>query len=1034
MCCQLSFCYQTKIGSMNSQQRTKHFYSLRTAVLALSLVFLFGFSAFARAALVPFTGASVVASGQSHTCALMTDATVRCWGDNRHAQLGNGVRGYSSVLDQSSRSTPVAVKGLTDVTAVSAGASHTCAIRRDGTVYCWGDGYFGSPIGDGPNVDAPQQLNGITDAAAISSGGYHTCVVHQNGLVSCWGRNNSGQLGDGTRLDNFDPVNAEGPTDVASISSGFAHTCALTKRGALWCWGISLANGTASDQNKPVLVSGLDKIQQISSGQYHTCALLTDSTVRCWGNNASGQLGDGTKTNSAVPVTIPGLSNVNILAAGGRGDWGGAYTCAVMRDATVQCWGDNLSFSLGDGTRTPSLVPKVVPGLSMVAAMSAGASHACAVLADTTVRCWGENYAGQTGNSGVSFSTYPLSVSGVSNARTIAIGGGQGCALLNDETVKCWGANDSGQLGDSTFEDRAVAVQVRGLSGVIAIATGGHNSCALLTSGTARCWGGNPTGQLGNNAQGAPSAIPVDVVGLTNAKAIAVGTSHSCALKNDGTVECWGDDGEGQLGDGGWTRSLVPIDVPGLTNAVDIVAGAGYSCALLTDATVSCWGYDRETQQYHRTPYSMPGLIGVSAITAGSNRQTNLIGSSWCVIFTDGRVQCSGTSTSHEIPSAAGAVMAAAGASHACALTPRGTTQCWGANDAGQIGSSLWGSYDSALPITGLSSVRAVGAGASHSCALLQNGTVQCWGDNSSSQLGNISLSASSTPTTVLVSDFNLNQRALAGAWYDPAKSGQGLLLDVFPNLIAKNQGLAFAGWFTFDSAPAGGPEAQRWYTLQGNFGNFDPVMSLKIYKGATSGNFNAPPTPAVVAVGDATVRFMDCGHGVLTYAFSDGSFRSGSIPLTRLTSATACSHSGDDGAAPPAYLSGTWYSPETSGQGLMLNTNSEQNLLFGGWYTFAKNGTQLPTNKSQRWYTLQSAQYLPGVGVFDAIPIYSASGGIFSDPTPIHADQVGSAQIKVQGCSSAILSYRFTAGENQGLSGNINLQRLGPVSPGCNP
>ncbi|TLY52693.1 MAG: YncE family protein, partial [Gammaproteobacteria bacterium] len=244
----------------------------------------------------------------------------------------------------------------------------------------------------------------------------------------------------------------------------------------------------------------------------------------------------------------------------------------------------------------------------------------------------------------------------------------------------------------------------------------------------------------------------------------------------------------------------------------------------------------------------------------------------------------------------------------------------------------------------------------------------------------------------------NLNQRGLTGSWYNPSTSGQGFEFEVSADSGAAGQGSLFGGWFTYDTTAAGG---RRWYTLQGNVTSANPTAALTIYS-TTGGNFNAAPSVSATAVGTATLRFIDCTHGVFTYSFSDGSSRSGTIPLSRLTPNTTCGQAGDTGAAASNFLlSGTWYNTATSGQGLVFDVNPSLNLFSAAWFTYAPNGSTTGGGASQRWYTLQSLQFAPGQTAASSVPIFEATGGVFNAPATVTTTQVGTATVTFQSCSA---------------------------------
>jgi alpha-tubulin suppressor-like RCC1 family protein len=340
-----------------------------------------------------------------------------------------------------------------------------------------------------------------------------------------------------------------GCTGAFQVEGGYMHTCAVAndKLALCWGWGQSgqLGTGTQTNSNKPMLVSGLSNVRSISAGTYHTCAVMEDGTARCWGSNAFGQLGTGDTTNSIVPVLVPGLSNVRSITTA-------LYsTCAMLEDGTARCWGYNAFGQLGDGTTTDRRVPVVVSGLANGRSISAAQYHTCAVLDDGAVRCWGYNYYGQLGTGNNAQSNVPVAVVGLSgNALSVDVADTHSCVVLTDATARCWGGNSFGQLGNGAVADiQNVPVEVLGLSSVRVIAAGSAFTCAALMDGTAHCWGNNGFGQLGNGGTTA-SNTPVAVSGLTNVRSITAGGYQTCAVSEDGFVRCWGDNQKGQLGVG----------------------------------------------------------------------------------------------------------------------------------------------------------------------------------------------------------------------------------------------------------------------------------------------------------------------------------------------------------------------------------------------------------------------------------------------------------------------------------------------------
>ena len=218
-------------------------------------------------------------------------------------------------------------------------------------------------------------------------------------------------------------------------------------------------------------------------------------------------------------------------------------------------------------------------------ALAAGDSYGCALLHGGAIDCWGDNSSGQLGDGTTRSSERPVRVAGISNAVAISAFSIDTCVVLSDGTVSCWGDNQLGQLGSgATGKQSDVPVPVSGLSDVVQVAVASDHTCARIRDGTVQCWGANEQGQLGsgqtaNNVAGKPteSTIPVSVAGITSAVQIASGTDHTCAVLRGGTVECWGANTDGQLGDGTTTERDVPTPIQGVSDVAAIASGA--TCA-----------------------------------------------------------------------------------------------------------------------------------------------------------------------------------------------------------------------------------------------------------------------------------------------------------------------------------------------------------------------------------------------------------------------------------------------------------------------
>ena len=288
-------------------------------------------------------GAVSAAARGHHVCLLTRSGAVRCWGSNDSGEIGDGTT--------DSTCQPQDVAGLSSgVAAIGAGVDHSCAVMEDGSVRCWGGNAQGQ-LGDGTTESrlTPVQVIGISDAIAVAAGGEFTCALIRRDGVMCWGA--GGRLGDGSDQLSPSPVNVAGlGSGVSAISAGTSHACALTTTGGVMCWGDWGSGGLGVSETwvsgvTPTHVVGLTSgVVAIAAGGSHTCAILAGGGMRCWGGNADGNVGDGTNDDRLLPVEVVGIEGGAALVAAG-----GAHTCAVVGDQRM-CWGANGSGQLGDGT------------------------------------------------------------------------------------------------------------------------------------------------------------------------------------------------------------------------------------------------------------------------------------------------------------------------------------------------------------------------------------------------------------------------------------------------------------------------------------------------------------------------------------------------------------------------------------------------------------------------------------------------------------------------------------------------------------
>lgn len=364
---------------------------------------------------------------------------------------------------------------------------------------------------------------------------------------------------------NADPSERTDRPLFGTVSSGVGITCAVTSTSEVKCWGLNhvgqLGTGNQNDSFVPVQVQGLSgPVESVVATTYTGCAVVSGGGVKCWGSNTRGQLGDGSRTSSNVPVNVVGLtSGVKAMAGTESGN------CAVLHTGEVKCWGEIFIDFNNDGSEDSSDTPVAIPGLPQdIVAISAGSGKFyCVVSTSTGVWCWGANSRGQLGDGTTIDSFTPVRATSLnSTVNSISSGPSHSCIVTNSGAVKCWGLNMNGQLGNGTRINSSTPVDVVGLSGpVLAVSTGFYHTCALLVSGTVQCWGWNASGQLGDGSTN-DSDTPVSVQGLTSTiEVLTTGNRNSCVLFRNGELKCWGDNTYGQLGDGTNTNRSLPVTV-----------------------------------------------------------------------------------------------------------------------------------------------------------------------------------------------------------------------------------------------------------------------------------------------------------------------------------------------------------------------------------------------------------------------------------------------------------------------------------------
>lgn len=715
--------------------------------------------------------AKAIASGDTFSCAIRYDDSVRCWGYNASGRLGDG-----TTID---RLSPVDVVGLGPASAIALGDNHACAIVADGAVKCWGANLNGQ-LGDGTNTasSVPVDVVGITGATQISAGSYTTCVIVADGAIKCWGVNYRGQLGNNTFVPSNVPVDVVGITGATSVDTMLELTCAVVG-GAVKCWGgnehgilgwFDIWPSPVSSRSVPVDIPGLGSGgAQVALAYGTACVRMIDQTVKCWGTDSSPSFarGDGSVDSSAQPpTTVSGLTDATAIS-------GGRWTfCALRTAGDLSCWGNNQYGQYGNGTVGPASSqrqPVVVPGMTTATSIALGTETTCVTRSLGAPQCWGSGARGQIGD-GTTVGTPRLAPTDVidvvpgypppttttttttlvpsATITQLAVGGKHSCVLKSDDKVRCWGENFDGQIGNGNTVDQPAPVDVPGLTGVTNLGLGGRHSCAVVAGGAVKCWGENLDGQLGNGAN-SQVITPVFVSGLTGATQVVGGDKSTCAIVAAGAVKCWGDNIFGGLGNNSQVDSNVPVDVVGLTGVTQLSSSGLRWCALVA-GDVKCWGGNQgyaigvpDPLVPRLVPTDVPGMTSVLAIATSTY--------TGCGLIADGTVRCFGgdsNGTRGDGPTSAGGltVTNVDGLSDAvevsgrdfsfCARRATGSVVCWGFNVAGKYGDGTTTSQQSPVATLYLSNASSIRVGDDFVCAERTTGAPQCWGTGDNGQIG----------------------------------------------------------------------------------------------------------------------------------------------------------------------------------------------------------------------------------------------------------------------------------------------------------
>jgi alpha-tubulin suppressor-like RCC1 family protein len=296
-----------------------------------------------------------VSAGYAHTCGVRKNGKLYCWGDDNKGQIGDEDEPIPA-------SVPRRIGTFEDWASVSAGDAHTCGVRKNGKLYCWGDDYSGQ-IGDGDTnaspVTAPLRIGTFEDWGTVSAGHGHTCGARTNGKLYCWGDDSRGQIGDNDDVGATAPRRIGTFEDWANVSAGGYHSCGVRKNGKLYCWGWD-ANGQVGNGDQPThrtltpqRVGTFEDWASTSAGWIHSCGVRKNGKLYCWGNDGEDQVGNGSPAGDVIaPQRLGSYEDWTSASAGGF------HSCAI-RALKLYCWGLDASGQVGDRNNPdPATAPR----------------------------------------------------------------------------------------------------------------------------------------------------------------------------------------------------------------------------------------------------------------------------------------------------------------------------------------------------------------------------------------------------------------------------------------------------------------------------------------------------------------------------------------------------------------------------------------------------------------------------------------------------------------------------------------------------
>ncbi|WP_374028871.1 hypothetical protein [Bdellovibrio bacteriovorus] len=640
-----------------------------------------------------------------HSCAILSDGFIRCWGFNTTGALGTGDGNFRDVAAL------VTVSGNPTFASVETGVDHTCAITTLGALYCWGTNAT-KQLGDGTNTQraSPVLADASNQYVMVSLGYQHTCGITTANKLRCWGSNMFGQIGTGTTGGTINPTEIDSANNYKYVAARNESTCAITTTHKLRCWGHNGSNQlgiSGATFNAPQDVDAATDYSSIALGSNHACAITMAGQLKCWGTNSWGQVGDGTNITKTTPTVVSSSETfVSVSVNTDSNATPRGTTCAITTAKALYCFGHSTHGQVADGTASTRRTPTLSDAGTSYDLISLGAGRVCGVTTSGYLRCWGNFAFDGSGNPqynalgaghgsgffsrwGELFKDYSfdsLSFAGIMHDDTMACG-------ISNKKLYCWGTAEVLGDGSTAIVRRPAPVLLDPDTNYSQVASRhGADHCAITESGDLKCWGRNQYGELGSASVPTLSSTPrVNVPTLADPGYkyihVSMETSATCGITTTGDLRCAGVNSNGQLGDGTTTASPTFKTIDSGTKYKTVERGYAHTCGITTAGVLKCWGANGN------------GHLGIGSTTSASSP-----------IEVDPGVAYKSISL---------------GATYTCGVTTAGKAKCWGAST--DVGNGSSGNVTSPYLIDGGNDYLSVFAGTDFACGILTSYAVKCW-------------------------------------------------------------------------------------------------------------------------------------------------------------------------------------------------------------------------------------------------------------------------------------------------------------------